>query len=223
MKPKASRTSSAYADGPCYPELAAILVVGLFHVVLELSISEPVGWAYSATISVALALYVAWRAWNAPGALRAWGMRRDNFWQALGAQAAFGVVGAAVLVGYGLATGSFAFPWGFWLTLALYPIWGITQQFALQNLIGRHVAGFLAHPVAIAGTAAILFAVSHIPRWYLVVLTLFSGFFFTLIYRRFPNLWAVGIIHGILGSLAVYLVLGEDPGGAIWGFLADYL
>ena len=52
-----------------------------------------------------------------------------------------------------------------------------------------------------------------------MLLTLLSGFFFTLIYRRLPNLWAVGIMHGILGSMAVHFVLGKDPGAAIWGFL----
>ena len=48
-----------------------------------------------------------------------------------------------------------------------------------------------------------------------MVLTLGAGFFFTLIYRRHPNLWAVGILHGFLGALAYYLVLGEDPGGMV--------
>jgi len=42
-----------------------------------------------------------------------------------------------------------------------------------------------------------------------------SRLFFTPIYRRFPNLWAVGLAHGLLGALAFYLVLGEDPGADI--------
>jgi len=218
--PSVGSRSNAYADGPCYPELAAIIVVGLVHLVLELGVSEPVAWAYNAAISIVVSLDLLWRAWTSPRALPAWGMRRDNFLPALGAQAAFGALGAAVLIGIGFALGSVALPWGFWLTLAIYPVWGITQQFALQNLIGRHVAGFLRNPAAIAAVAAILFAVSHYPRNRLVMLTALSGFFFTLVYRRFPNLWAVGIMHGVLGTMAVYFVLGEDPGAAIWAFLA---
>ena len=119
-----------------------------------------------------------------------------------------------------MLAGSVALPWGFWLTLALYPIWGTMQQFALQNLIARNVAGLVSHPAAVAGVAATLFAASHVPRWPLVSLTLVSGFFFTLVYRRVPNLWAVGIAHGLLGSVAIYLVLREDPGGAIWRVVA---
>jgi len=72
-------------------------------------------------------------------------------------------------------------------------------------------------PVALA--ASTLFGISHYPRVDLMLLTLVSGLFFTLIYRRFPNLWAVGIAHGALGSLAIYLVLEEDPGAAILGYI----
>ena len=61
-----------------------------------------------------------------------------------------------------------------------------------------------------------LFAASHIPRLPLVALTSVSGFFLTMVYRRMPNLWAVGIVHGVLGSLAVYLVSDEDPGVGLW-------
>ena len=74
--------------------------------------------------------------------------------------------------------------------------------------------------MAVAGTAAVLFAAAHYPRMALVWSTLLSGFFFTLLYRREPNLWAVGTLHGILGSLAVYVVLGQDPGAAIWELVA---
>ena len=46
------------------------------------------------------------------------------------------------------------------------------------------------------------------------------GFWLTLVYRRVPNLWAGGIAHGLLGSVAIHLVLREDPGGAIWRVVA---
>jgi membrane protease YdiL (CAAX protease family) len=46
-----------------------------------------------------------------------------------------------------------------------------------------------------------------------------AGFFFTAIYRRVPNLWAVGLVHGILGSLAIYFVSGEDPGAGLWNLV----
>ncbi len=212
-------SSDGYAKGPCYPELIAILLVGLFHVVTELAVSGWIARLYNAIVSVAFIGYLVWRARRSKGAVRAWGMRTDNFWPALQAQMVFGAVGAVTLIGFGVVTDSLALPKTFWLTLALYPIWGIAQQFALQSLIARNVAGFLSSPLAIAVVASALFSAAHYPQIELVVLTGAAGVPLTWIYRRFPNLWAVGIVHAILGSLAVYIVLGMDPGSVILEFL----
>ena len=211
--------SDTYATRPCYPELVAILLAGLFHVVTELGFSDAVARVYNAIVSVVFIGYLVWRARRSRGAVRTWGMRWDNFWPALRAQLVFGAIGVLVLIGFGMATDSLALPKTFWMTLGLYPIWGIAQQFALQSLLARNLAGFLSSPVAIATVASALFAAAHYPQVELVILTGVAGVFLTLIYRRIPNLWAVGIVHGILGSLAVYIVLEMDPGAAILRFI----
>ncbi len=218
MKPK-SVESRVYANRPCYPELAAILLAGCLHVVTEVGFSESAARSYNFVVSVFFAGYLVWRGRCSECAVRAWGMRRDNFWPALRSQLIFGIVAAVALIAFGVATASPVPPKSFWLTVGLYPIWGIAQQFALQSLIARNLAGLLSSPIAIAGVASALFASSHYPRIELVILTGVAGVFLTLIYRRNPNLWAVGIVHGILGSLAFYFVLKEDPGAAILGFI----
>ena len=215
----AKERSDEYGNRPCYPELIAIVLVGLLHVVAELGFSDSTARLYNAIVSVLFLGYLVWRGRRSAGAMRAWGMRRDNFWAALGAQMVFGAVGALVLVAYGIATDSFTLPATFWLTLALYPVWGIAQQFALQSLVARNLTGMLSNPFALAGVASLLFAVSHYPRIELVVLAGAAGVFLTLIYRRIPNLWAVGIVHGMLGSLAEYIVIKDDSGAAILKFL----
>ncbi len=212
-------TRHPYADSPCYPELAAVMLAGLTHILLEISVSEAAALWFSAGVASAFIGYLLWRARDGAVVLRAWGMRGDNFSLALRAQLVFGVGGATSIVAYAATQGSISLPWDFWLVLALYPLWGAAQQFALQNLIARNVEELIRHPLALSGVAALLFAASHIPRWPLVVLTSVAGFFFTMIYRRVPNLWAVGIVHGILGSLAVYLISGEDPGAQLWGLV----
>lgn len=211
----AAQPSNDYADRPCYPELIAIIIAGALHVASEVVLSLSVARIYNALASLCFLIYVGWRATHTKGVFTVWGMRRDNFGAALRAQ--LGVAAPAVLffVGLGIVWGSFPLPKTFWLTLALYPVWGIAQQFALQNFIARNLRGFLSHPVAIAGAAAILFAASHSPRSALVVLALFAGFLFTLLYQRFPNVWAVGVVHGMIGALVFYIVLGEDPGAEI--------
>lgn len=210
---------SEYADGPCLGELVTILLAGTVHVATELLVSESVALASSAGMSIAFGLYIIGRARRTAGALRVWGMRRDNFGPALRAHLGFAALGTLALLGYGTAAGSLSLPSTFWLTLALYPAWGIVQQFALQNLIARNLTGALRSPLGLALAAALLFGASHWPRLDLVVLTVIAGVFFTLIYRKHPNLWAVGIAHGVLGSFAVYLVLQEDPGAALLRWL----
>lgn len=214
-----SSSSNGYGTGPCYPELAAIVLIGTLHVATELGASAAAARIYNVAVSLAMLGYLAWRFMKSENVARIWGMRRDNFWSALRAQSIFGAIATVGFLVLGFIVGTLPLPATFWITLAVYPIWGIAQQFALQNLIARNLAGPMRNPVAIAVTASVLFAASHYPRLELVALTFGAGIFFTLIYRRFPNLWAVGIVHGLLGSLAFYVVLGEDPGAAMLSYL----
>lgn len=210
---------TGYASGPCYPELAAIVVAGGLHVVVEIVLSEAVAVLYNMAASIGFLAYVAWRLARTENAYRFWGMRLDNFWRAVRAQLIFAAVASVCMVGFGLLVDSLRLPTTFWLTLGLYPLWGIAQQFALQNLIARNLSALLRRPVVLAFVSAALFSGAHYPRLPLVGLTLIAGFFFTLIYRRYPNIWAVGIAHGCLGGLAFYIVLGEDPGADMLGLL----
>lgn len=210
---------SAYGSRPCYGELAAIVLAGAVHIAIELGRSAVAATAFNAMVSVAFLAYLVWRAGRTPGVLRYWGMRTDNLNRATLAQLPFFVAGVLVLASFGAATGSPGLPRTFWLTAALYPIWGIAQQFALQNMIANNVAGLAARPLAVAFVAAALFAASHFPQLELVALTFVAGIFFTWIYRRVPNLWVVGTAHGLLGSMAFYVVLREDPGSVILDFV----
>lgn len=213
------RVTDEYGGSPCYGELVAITLAGLAHIIVELGLSKVAATAYNVGVSMVFLAYLIWRIRRSPAALRVWGFRADNLVPAMLAQCAFVTIGFVVLVGLAVFTDLPGLPRTFWLTVALYPVWGIAQQFALQNLIARNIAGLLSGPLAIAAVAALLFAISHYPRLELVALTFVAGIIFTLIYRRFPNLWAVGTAHGLLGSMAFYIVLEEDPGAVIIDFL----
>ncbi len=210
---------NAYGSRPCYPELVAIILAGALHVAVEVLMSPSAAQMYNVVVSLSFLAYLGWRAASTKNVFRIWGMRCDNFWTAFRFQLGFGGVALLLIFGFGLMRGSIYLPVTFWLTLGLYPAWGIAQQFALQNLIVRNLTGLFSHPVAIACVAALLFGIAHYPRVLLVILTVFAGFFFTLIYQRFPNLWAVGIVHGILGALVFYILLRKDPGAEILGFV----
>lgn len=204
-----------YGSRPCYGELVAILAAGLGHIVLEVSLSGTEATIYNVAVSLAFLGYLGWRIRRTPGVLRLWGFRGDNIWPAFGAHLPFLGAGVLAMIVFSRVTDGGGLPATFWLTAALYPVWGIAQQFALQNLIANNLAGPLRKPIPIASVAALLFAASHYPRMELVALTFVAGVFFTLVYRSHPNIWAVGTAHGLLGSMAFYIVLGEDPGGLI--------
>jgi membrane protease YdiL (CAAX protease family) len=196
-------------------ELGAILVAGVAHILTELFQSAQVASLFNVAVSIAFLGYVLLRILLVENQHRDWGMRMDNFFPALRIQSAFVIPAVIGIVIYGLIFGSLRLPASFWLTMVLYPVWGIAQQFALQNLIARNLSGIFSNAIVLALVASLLFCGAHIPRLPLVVLTLVAGFFFTLLYRREPNIWAVGIVHGLLGALIFYVVLQEDPGGAI--------
>jgi membrane protease YdiL (CAAX protease family) len=55
----------------------------------------------------------------------------------------------------------------------------------------------------------VLFASAHIPNPVLVVATLAVGICFTQLFRRYRNIWGLGIAHGLLG-LALTLSVPND-------------
>jgi membrane protease YdiL (CAAX protease family) len=203
-----------------YIELFAILAVGAGHVATEILFDETTARLYNVVAAIGILVYVIRRLLLSEGYRRAWGMRVDNFQKAVRAHLAFAVPALVAIVFCGLLFDSLRLPATFWLTVALYPLWGIAQQFALQNLIARNLRPIVGNRLLLALIASALFSLAHLPQLPLVALTLVAGFFFTLIHRRAPNIWAVGIVHGLLGSCAFYVVLGEDPGAAIIAWLS---
>jgi len=111
--------------------------------------------------------------------------------------------------------GRLAIPITFWVALLLYPFYGLAQQFALQALIARNLRPVVRSQRLRILLAAALFSAAHFPNNVLMLLTLIAGLGFTWIYETHQNLWAVGMVHGLVGALAYYLVLGLDPGADI--------
>jgi membrane protease YdiL (CAAX protease family) len=151
-------------------------------------------------------------------ALHTWGLRRDNL--AAAGKAALAVTAPLVIcaVAYAFAARHFPPPRGFWLILLLYPAWGIAQQFLLNAMLARNLADVLPGWAVVLLSAA-LFAAAHAPDLPVVALTLPAGALWVLMYRRWPNLWALGIAHGIIGTVVFYGVLGRDPLALLLGKL----
>jgi hypothetical protein len=192
--------------------LIATLAAAGGHIGLELFVSATViPRIYNFVAAAGFVVYFIWRAAARDGMLREWGLRRDNFLPALRANLCFGVTATLLMLAYGLTAGTLPVPSEFWLALLLYPGWGIAQQFALQNLVARNLTELVPYPLLRAISAAVLFSAAHYPRLALMGLVFPAAMAFVLIYQRWPNLWAVGLVHGWLAAPALYIVLEENP------------
>jgi membrane protease YdiL (CAAX protease family) len=167
-----------------------------------------------------VAALVFWAAWIAvrvrrdPGVLRDWGFRLDNWRPAALASGAILVAGAAGMVAFAAARGTLRLPAGFWILLPLYPFWGTLQQLVLGGLLARNLRARLS-PAATVLVASILFALVHLPGLELAALTFVAGLCWVSVFLRWPNAWLLGFSHGVLASLAYYLVLEHDVWAAL--------
>lgn len=219
------------APPPSRAELGAAVLTGAVHVAIELSMGKSpnanaaFGMQHIFNLCAALAWagYVCWRAARTRGMLAAWGLTRREFSPALRTALAFAAVALVPLVWYGAAQGRFPIPVTFWLVVCLYPVWGLAQQFVLQALVARNLAAFVQGRAWHALATATLFSAAHTPNVPLMILTFLAGLAFTAIFQRRRNLWALGIVHGLLGAAAYYLVLGQDPGAELLALISRAL
>lgn len=170
-------------------------------------------------VAVGLALWLAYlarRLRREPGALREWGLRADNLRPAAREATLVTLPLALAMVAFGFAVGHLPPPAGFWTILAVYPAWGLAQNFLLNAMLARNLRTRLSEPVVVAAST-LLFAASHAPDFEVMALTLLVAPVWLVLYRRHPNLWVLGIAHGVLGTLAFFAVLGRDVFAALAG------
>ena len=79
-----------------------------------------------------------------------------------------------------------------------YAIWASLQQFMLQSFFFVRLESLLGSRRAVLATT-ILFAAAHIPNPILTVGTVLAGFFFCEMFRRYRNIFPLGVVHVILG------------------------
>jgi len=205
-------------------ELGLAVLTGVGHVALEIATQGMRGAAasldrpqhfYNLGAGVVWGVYLLWRLLRTRGTAAAWGFRREGFLPALRASLAFAGLAVLPMLAFGYSCGRLPIPLTFWVVMAIYPLYGIAQQFVLQSLITRNLRGLVPTLSLRVVVVSSLFGLAHFPNNILVGLTFAAGLAFTWIFEKYRNLWAVGIVHGILGALAYYVVLGQDPGAEL--------
>lgn len=85
-----------------------------------------------------------------------------------------------------------------------YGIWSLEQEFILNSFFYVLLEKLLGNSHRTALCAALLFSFAHIPNPILVPATLVGGMLFVEAFRRWRNIYPLGIAHALLGlSLAL--------------------
>lgn len=204
---------------PNYIELALIGILAALQPIVEWFFGMKSAAQYNILAVVIIGMYLGIVIWKTRGAVfRAWGLRTDNFASSLVPYGIFTVIASAVIWIQGAYIGNNSLPGSFWYVLLLYPLWGIAQQFALQNLVVRNLSSLIPSITARALLVTLLFGIVHLPSIPLFFEAGIAGFFFVMLYHRFPNLYAIGIAHGVVGALVFHLILGQNQ----WEVLLKY-
>jgi hypothetical protein len=85
------------------------------------------------------------------------------------------------------------------LHMAGYLLWAFEQQFILQNYFLLRLLRILPNETAAVVTAATMFSTAHLPNLVLVAATLVWGIVACALFLGYRNLYALGLVHGILG------------------------
>ena len=142
---------------------------------------------------------------------RDYGVRSDNLLLATKIVGAWTLVAAAAMVTWAVARDAQLWHAEVATILPLYPAWGVVQQFIFQGLLHRRLIRLLGGRLLPIVATATAFGLVHLDDWRLAALTSVAALGWSYCYQREPNVWVLGLSHGLLGALAYPLVLGENP------------
>lgn len=164
--------------------------------------------------------YILYRERRSPGILRYWGFRPDNMGRVLRMIVPFVVLALVAFAVAGWSRGTINLTWHILPILITYPIWGAIQQFLVLGLVAgnlQDMGGPYSRPAVIIPFCAVLFSAVHFPNAWLMLGTFVLALFYGSIYLRERNLYVLGGLHGWLGALFYYMVVGRDPFQEIFG------
>jgi len=85
-----------------------------------------------------------------------------------------------------------------WQRAWKYAIWALEQEFILQSFFYVRLESLLGSRRAVWG-AAFLFCAAHLPSTVLTLMSLAGGLLFCEMFRRYRNIFPLGLVHATLG------------------------
>ncbi len=85
-----------------------------------------------------------------------------------------------------------------------YGVWALEQQFILESFFFVTLEKLLGDSTKPLLGAALLFCAAHVPNPVLMAATMAAALFFVSVFRRYRNIYPLGLAHAMLGlSLAI--------------------
>lgn len=97
-------------------------------------------------------------------------------------------------------------------------VWGLIQQHALQAFFNRRAQEIWSKGFLSVFVTASIFALLHLPNFWLTVATFFGGLMWATVYQRVPNLFVLALSHGIMSGVLVMTM----PRSALHGMRVGY-
>jgi hypothetical protein len=139
---------------------------------------------------------------------RSIGLRLDNWLPAMRNASVVVVVAVSGALIAGAILDSWHFPdWDIVLvTLPLSFLWATAQQYGLLCVFYRRSQDLFGSATIAVASAAVLFAVFHLPNGFLMAVTFTAGAAACVLYRWQPNIIVIGIAHALI-SFTLYNAL----------------
>ena len=158
--------------------------------------------------------YVYYRYKKDKNVLADWGFRWGNFNTVFKLILPFALTSIAIFFLVGYIQGSINLTWHILPLLITYPIWGSIQQFLTIGLLAGNLKDLrrlkLKKGLIILVTA-VFFSMVHYPSIWLMIGTFVLALFYGYVYLKAKNIYVLGLLHGWLGALFYYTVVGQDP------------
>ena len=190
-------------------DVTLVASIAILYLSLEY-LQIPKRWSFLVA-GAALAGYLTYLIRRRPHSWHDLGFRRDNLAAGLIPIGVCTFLVGAALVALAAAQGRLVWEPTMLVLLVLYPLWALAQQFAFQGLFHRGLMVLLRVPLLQVVVTAAAFASVHVGNSKLLALTFVGGIMWSVLYRRWPNLWLLAGSHSILAALAYPLILHDAP------------
>jgi hypothetical protein len=190
---------SAYAAASARTRLLGLsdaVQVGVVFALIMVAVWTPPG-RVSTIVSLVATLCILWFALRSRYSVREMGLSRPGSGAMVILISGILLIVAIVFAGWLLHDLGPAQPVP-WRRAWKYAIWALEQEFILQSFFFVRLESLLGSRRAVMA-AALLFAIPHVPSPVLTGLSFVGGLLFCETFRRYRNIFPLGLIHAAIG------------------------